>query len=87
MSACPLLTFNGVDAAGWGRIKALVKQTYDVTVSTDSGSASAAGFSIGWNYANGALNLECLAKPMFIPCDTINAHLTAAVNSALAGGA
>lgn len=40
----------------------------------------------GWNYANSALNLQCTDSPMFIPCEAINAHLTAAVNGALAVG-
>lgn len=51
MSACPLLTFANVDAAAWSRIKAMVQQQYSVTVYADSGSASAAGFTIGWNHA------------------------------------
>ena len=86
MSACPPLSFSNVDAAAWGRVKAMAAKEYGVTVSSNTDAVSAAGFTIEWDYNTGLdlLTVQCLVSPFLVPCETINTHLTAAVNGALA---
>ena len=43
----------------------------------DSGTTSAHGCEVSWNYdvAEGELTAQCLSKPFFVSCETINQKL------------
>lgn len=86
MSACSALSYTGVDADAWARVKALAAQQYAIAVDSDVGSASSAGFTIGWDYDAGAqaLEIQCTDSPWAVPCEAINAHLDAAIKGAIA---
>lgn len=43
-------SFNGVDAAKWERIKAVVKTATGIDMATDAGAGSAKGIQIAWSY-------------------------------------
>jgi hypothetical protein len=81
MSACQEQVFNGVTQSRWDCIKTAIQTRTGVELSTDSGTASRAGFSFQWNYvpAAQALTIQCLEKPAFFPCESIEGRITAIV--------
>jgi hypothetical protein len=84
MSACPMMSYNNVSQAVWTCIVATVAN-YGINVRGNSGTASAHGFTVHWNYnpANGSLQVQCTAKPFFVSCGTVNSHLNDAVSHCL----
>ncbi|HEY7406338.1 MAG TPA: hypothetical protein VIB39_22620 [Candidatus Angelobacter sp.] len=81
-SACQQQTFNGVTQSRWDCIKQTIKTATRVEVTTDSGSASQSGFTFQWNFNAGAqtLTIQCMEKPAFFPCQSIEARITAIVD-------
>jgi hypothetical protein len=50
-------SFQTVDAAKWERIKAAVKAKSGITISADTGQASAKGITISWAYDAATIEL------------------------------
>jgi hypothetical protein len=75
--ACERLTYPGVDASMWERVRDLIGQEYGIAVERDAGEASKRGFTIEWAYDAGKQMLEvrCAKKPFLVPCGTVNKHI------------
>jgi hypothetical protein len=75
--ACDRLTYSGVDASMWERVRGLIGQEYGIAVERDAGVASRRGFTVEWTYDAGKQMLEvrCTNKPLLLPCGTINKHI------------
>ena len=73
MAACATQTFSNVQAAAWNCLKAKAVSA-GFSISTDSGSHSAAGVTVEWNYDASAatLSITCTERPWFLSCSTIN---------------
>ncbi len=82
MSACQEQVFNGVTQSRWDCIKQTIKNATRVEITTDSGSASQSGFTFQWNFnaAAQSLTIQCMEKPVFFPCESIEARITAIVD-------
>lgn len=83
MSACQQQVFNGVTQSRWDCIKQTIQTGTGVEIGTDNGSASKSGFTFQWNFDAAAqvLTIQCMEKPVFIPCEGIESRLTAIVDS------
>lgn len=81
MSGCPQRSYANISAAAFSCLVAKAAE-YGVIISGDSGSASAHGFDITWNYdrAAGDLTLQCTDKPFIIGCGTVNSRMDQVVN-------
>jgi hypothetical protein len=79
-----MLTYNNVTSAAWDAVIAEAAKM-NITIGSDSGSASSQGFAVAWNYDRPAriLALQCTDKPFFVSCSLINAHLNDAVERCL----
>jgi hypothetical protein len=84
MSGCDGLTFRGVSRNGWNAIKRSAS-SYGIS-GGDSGQATAQGFSIAWNYNEGAktLHVQCVDAPGLIPCSEINSRLRSELRQVVA---
>ena len=84
MSACAMLTYNNVTQDVWQCIVSAVAQ-YGIPVAADSGTQSAQGFTISWNYNRQAetLSVQCIDSPFWAPCSTVNAHINDAAEACL----
>ena len=82
MSACQQQIFNGVTQSRWDCIKQTIQTRTGVEIGTDSGTASKSGFTFQWNFDSAAqtLTIQCMEKPAFIPCESIESRLTAIVD-------
>lgn len=72
MAGCAADTFTNVSAAAFDCLVAKAAK-YGVKIDSDSGSSSAMGFTISWNYvrAGSSLTIQCVKKPIIIGCSTI----------------
>lgn len=72
--SCDPLTYSGVDASKWARVKDLVGREYGIRIESDSGEASKKGFTLNWAYeaSEQSLRIQCLEKPFFVPCGAVN---------------
>jgi hypothetical protein len=54
-----------------------VGDDYGITIESDSGEASSRGFTLRWFYdaSERTLEVQCLAKPFFVPCGTVNKRI------------
>lgn len=76
MSACDSLTYQGVTAEQWGRIKIAVEHEMPSLVPMpDSGIGSHSGITLQWSYANEALTLTVVDSPWYLSCSMINGEL------------
>lgn len=84
MSACAMLSYNGVTPSAWQSAIAIAA-TYGVAITTDTGSATADGFTIAWNYnpAQKTLSIQCTDSPFWAPCSEINGKINDAIEGAL----
>ena len=84
MSACAMLSYNGVTANAW---QCMVKAAagYGATISADVGSATVSGFTIAWRHdaAAGTLSIQCTDSPWWAPCSTINGKINDAIEACL----
>ena len=82
MSSCATQTFTGVTQS---QFDGLVQKasTAGITISGNSGETSRLGVSISWSFdpASGALELQCLGKPLFVSCDEINSRIQSWVSA------
>lgn len=87
MSACPPLTCTNVDTSAWAKIKAEVLTDYHIVISSDTGTASGDGFTLGWSYssASAELAIQCDDSPFWASCSLINGTIDALVKKCLAG--
>jgi hypothetical protein len=87
--ACDRLTYSGVDASMWERVRDLIAQEYGIAVDRDAGEASKRGFTIEWAYDAGThmLEVECTKKPLLVPCGTVNKHIEDLAAQSRGGGA
>ena len=76
MSGCSADSFSNVSAAAFTCLVAKAAK-YGVTIGSDSGSGSASGFTISWNYdrAAGKLTIQCTDAPFWAPCKTIKGKI------------
>jgi hypothetical protein len=76
MSACASQNFTNVNQQVWD---CLVQQAAQqgVTINTTSGCASAQGFTVCWNWNQGAstLSIQCTDSPWWAPCSLINGKI------------
>jgi hypothetical protein len=72
MAGCAADSFTNVSAAAFKCLAAKAAQ-YGVKINSDSGSDSASGFTISWNYdrAGSKLTIQCLKKPIIIGCGIV----------------
>ena len=86
--ACDPQTFDQVTPQAWTLMQSEVQRQLGITLTTNSGEASAKGFTVGWTYdpAAQALTITCLDKPFFVPCGVINAQVAKAVDEARSRG-
>jgi hypothetical protein len=84
MAGCNGLTLKGVSRNGWNAIKRAAA-AYGIS-GGDVGHASSQGFSVAWNYDEGAktLRIQCVDAPDIIPCSQINARLQATLGQVVA---
>ncbi len=84
MSACAMLTYNNVSANAWNCIKEAAT-SYGVTINSNSGCASASGFTVCWNYNPNTLvlHIQCTDSPWWASCSMINGTINAAVEQCL----
>jgi hypothetical protein len=56
-----------------------------ITIDSDQGQQSKNGVTVAWTFDPAAqtLEMECLGKPFFVSCETINGKIQEAVNSCL----
>jgi hypothetical protein len=75
--ACDPLSYSGVDASKWASLKDAVSRDYGIRIASDRGEASKAGFQLTWAYepSSQALRIQCLKKPFFVPCATVNTRI------------
>jgi hypothetical protein len=87
--ACDRLTYSGVDAAKWARVKDVVGRSYGVHIESDRGEASKGGFALRWNYegSDQTLQIQCVTKPFLVPCGVVNKRINDAAQSAGITGA
>ncbi len=76
MGSCSQQSFNNVSSGAWSCLVSKAAH-YGVHISSNSGSASASGFTIAWNYDPGAqtLSIQCTDKPFWAPCGTVNGKI------------
>jgi hypothetical protein len=84
MSACAMLSYNGVTPTAW-QCGIKTAADYGVAITTNVGSATASGFTIAWNYDPGArtLSIQCTGRPFWAPCSTVNGKINDAVEACL----
>lgn len=72
--ACEPLSYSGVDASKWPSVQDAVSREYGILIASDRGEASKRGFKLKWTYEPSAqtLRIQCLSKPFFVPCETVN---------------
>ena len=77
MAGCDPQVFNGVTKEMLECFSGSVESAFGLALSSESGSASAMGTTLAWNYDSAAqqLTLTCEARPMFLPCKDIYEHL------------
>lgn len=65
-------TFTNIDAAKWECIKAAVKDKAGISITTDTGVASAKGITISWTYASAAetLLISLVKRSFYDPSET-----------------
>jgi hypothetical protein len=75
--ACDPLLFSGVDASTLETIKDSLRTAYGVRVDSDRGEQTVRGFTFEWAYDASAqtLRIECLHKPLVVPCGLINSRI------------
>ncbi len=82
MGACHSLAFTGVAPNVW---ECLVQELHDktgITISGDSGSASAKGFTFRWQWdGENSLMIQCTDSPWYVPCGTINDEASSLVKA------
>ena len=78
--ACDPLSYSGVDASKWARVRDTVEREYGIRIESNRGDASKRGFTLKWTYEPGeeTLRLQCLKKPFLTPCRVINSYITGA---------
>ncbi|HEX3464259.1 MAG TPA: hypothetical protein VHS78_09465 [Candidatus Elarobacter sp.] len=86
--ACDPQTFDQITPQVWTYIQSEIQRQLGITVTSNSGEASAKGFTVGWTYdpAAQALTVTCLDKPFFVPCGVINGQVAKAIDEARAQG-
>jgi hypothetical protein len=84
MSACAMQTFNNVTRAAWTCVQAAAAP-YGISAA-DSGQHSVSGFTVAWSYleASGTLHIQCIDRPWFVSCSTINSEIHGVVDKCLA---
>lgn len=80
---CPPLFYYDITTQQWAAAKAEVATKYGIEITTDVGEAGKDGITIGWNYADKSLSIQCVGNVFFIPCDFVNAEIDAAVKAGL----
>ena len=87
MAGCAADTFPNVSAAAFDCLVAKAAK-YGVKINSDSGSSSASGFTISWNYdrAGSSLTIQCLKKPIIFGCSTVRNQVKQQVQDCIAGG-
>jgi hypothetical protein len=82
--ACDRLTYSGVDASKWARVKDVVSRSYGVNIESDRGEASKGGFGLRWAYepSDQTLQIQCVTKPFLVPCGVVNKRINDAAESA-----
>lgn len=77
MPGCEAQVYEGVTAEMLDCLSNSIESAFGLALKSDSGSASAMGTTLEWNYDRAAaqLTLTCSAKPMFLSCAAIYEHL------------
>jgi hypothetical protein len=83
MSACPALYYYGVTPEQWAAAKAEVAAEYKIEITSDVGTASEDGITIGWNFDGKNVSIQCTGKPFILSCDFVNSRIDAAVKAGL----
>ena len=84
MAGCSADNFSNVSAAAFNCLVATAAK-YGVVIGSDSGSTSASGFTISWNYDRAAstLMIQCTDKPFWAPCKTVKSKVKEEVQSCI----
>jgi hypothetical protein len=79
-----MLSYNNVTSAAWSCCVNAAAQ-YGVQITGPSGEANKDGFTIVWNYNQGAqtLSIQCTDSPFWAPCSLINGKIDGAVEACL----
>ena len=77
MAGCDPQVFTAVTREMLECFSGSVESAFGLALEGDSGSASAMGTTLAWNYESSTqqLTLTCEARPMFLPCKDIYEHL------------
>jgi hypothetical protein len=72
--ACDPQLFSGVDAATLASIKDSLKREYGFSIDADMGEQTHRGFTFEWAYeaSEQSLRIQCVGKPLLVPCGVIN---------------
>jgi hypothetical protein len=76
MSPCPVITLSDISTEKYEALIAAA-QAQGLALAGKSGNASHRGMEFTWNYDSDAqvLTIQCIDKPMLIPCAMIEAQL------------
>ena len=83
MSACPPLNYSGVTAYQWVAIRAAIADKIGITITADSGTDTARGFTVSWAYKPGSLTVICIDSPWEDPCLFINVQIDGTIRPLL----
>ena len=86
--SCDALSFSGVDESKWATIREAIERDYGMRIDSEQGEARKRGFTLTWEYDSreGTLEIQCLGKPLFIPCSVINGYISNAAAKSGVGG-
>jgi hypothetical protein len=74
--SCPAITLSGITTEKYQTLLATAA-AQGLNLAGDSGSTSYQGMQFNWSYdaAGGTLTIQCMEKPIFVPCGMIESRI------------
>lgn len=85
MAGCSADSFSNVSAAAFDCLVAKAAK-YGLTINKDSGTGTASGFTVSWNYdrAGSKLTIQVTDKPFWAPCSTVKSKVKEEIQACIA---
>lgn len=76
MSQCAAQVFTDITRDRWTALQNKAAQN-NIDLSADSGQSTQQGFTFSWQYVaeTATLTIQCLDRPFWAPCGTINGRV------------